>query len=399
LLAGGGGKAHIRIMCVGLPKTATNESGLKGRSVIDNTLHTRDTRRNQDFSREVKARVNAYFERKGLSKHANGAMIAKTVILLGVYVGSYALILTGLLPLTWAWFLCLVMGVAMAGIGFSVAHDALHGAYSANPRVNRMIGYVFDGLGANGYIWKITHNAIHHTYTNIRGYDEDLEVSPLIRLSPHTPHRPIHRFQHVFAFFAYATATVFWVFVKDYKYFFQKDLGPYRNKKHPRSEWLFLIFTKALYYLMMIVVPLLVLDITWWQFLIGFLTLHLTAGLILGVVFQLAHVVEPTEHLQEEQAKALKGAWMLYQMKTTNNFARDNRLLTWYVGGLNYQIEHHLFPRICHVHYKNLSPIVQELATKYGIPYNNCPSLLNVIRSHYRMLKEFGRPTGAASVA
>ncbi len=372
---------------------------MKGRSVIDNTLHTRDTRRNQDFSREVKARVNAYFERNGLSKHANGAMIAKTVILLAVYVGSYALILTGLLPLPWAWFLCLVMGVAMAGIGFSVAHDALHGAYSANPRVNRMMGYVFDGLGANGYIWKITHNAIHHTYTNIRGYDEDLEVSPLLRLSPHTPHRPIHRFQHVFAFFAYATATVFWVFVKDYKYFFQKDLGPYHNKRHPRSEWIFLIFTKALYYLMMIVVPLLVLDITWWQFLIGFLTLHLTAGLILGVVFQLAHVVEPTEHLQEEQAKALKGAWMLYQMKTTNNFARDNRLLTWYVGGLNFQIEHHLFPRICHVHYKNLSPIVQELATKYGIPYNNCPSLLNVIRSHYRMLKEFGRPTGVASVA
>jgi len=366
---------------------------------LDNTLRTREIKLNQDFAREVKARVNEYFERNRLSKHANGAMVTKTVILLGVYVGSYALILTGLLPLAWAWFLCLVMGVAMAGIGFSVAHDALHGAYSASPLVNRVLGYCFDGLGANGYIWKITHNNIHHTYTNIRGYDEDLEVSPLLRLSPHTPHRPIHRFQHIFAFFAYATATVFWVFVKDYKYFFQKDLGPYRNKKHPRSEWIFLIVTKALYYVMMIVVPLLVLDITWWQFLIGFLTLHMTAGLILGVVFQLAHVVEPTEHLREEQAKSLKGAWMFYQMKTTNNFARDNRLLTWYVGGLNFQIEHHLFPRVCHVHYRKLSPIVQELAIRYGIPYNISPTLRKVIGSHYRMLKEFGRPDGFAGIA
>ena len=143
-------------------------------------------------------------------------------------------------------------------------------------------------------------------------------------------------------------ATVFWVFVKDYKYFLQRDLGPYRDRKHPRAEWLFLIVGKLAYYVAMIVLPLLVLEITWWQFLIGFLTLHLTAGLILGVVFQLAHVVEATAQLGEDTAGALKGAWMLYQMRTTNNFAPDNRLLSWYVGGLNFQIEHHLFPRVCH---------------------------------------------------
>src|SRR5688572_9000150 len=238
-------------------------------------------------------------------------------MLVALYFGSYGLIISGLLPLPLMWLLCFVMGIGMAGIGFSVTHDALHGAYSASPRVNRVIGCCFDALGANGYIWKITHNGIHHTYTNIRGYDEDLEVSPLIRLSPHTPHLWVHRFQHVFAFVAYSLATVFWVFVKDYKYFLQRDLGPYRDKKHPAAEWRFLIVSKLLYYLAVIVVPLAVLDITWWQFVIGFLTVHLTAGLILGVVFQLAHVVEPTEHLEEHEAGALKGAWMLYQMRTT----------------------------------------------------------------------------------
>jgi linoleoyl-CoA desaturase len=350
----------------------------------------------QSFAREVKACVNDYFERNRLSRHANAAMITKTVLLVALYFGSYGLIISGVLPLLWMWFFCFVMGIGMAGIGFSVTHDALHGAYAANPRVNRLIGCLFDTLGANGYVWKITHNTIHHTYTNIRGYDEDLEVSPLIRLSPHTPFKPIHRFQHLFAFLAYGMATVFWVFVKDYKYFLQRDLGPYRDKKHPPSEWLFLIISKAAYYFAMIVLPLVVLDITWWQFLIGFLTLHLTAGLILGVIFQLAHVVEETEHLPEPEAGALKGAWMLYQMRTTNNFARGNRLLSWYVGGLNYQIEHHLFPRVCHVHYRHLSPIVERLAAKHGVPYHSCPTLRHAIRSHYRVLKRLGDPGYAA---
>jgi linoleoyl-CoA desaturase len=350
----------------------------------------------QDFAREVKAAVGEYFERNGLSRHANGAMVVKTVVLLALYFGSYGLIVSGVLPLAWMWLACFVMGIGMAGIGFAVTHDALHGAYSASPRVNRVIGCCFDALGANGYIWKITHNGIHHTYTNIRGYDEDLEVSPLIRLSPHTPHLWIHRFQHVFAFVAYSLATVFWVFVKDYKYFLQRDLGPYRDKKHPAAEWRFLIVSKLLYYFAVIVVPLLVLEITWWQYVIGFLTVHLTAGLILGVIFQLAHVVEPTEHLEEDAAGALKGAWMLYQMRTTNNFARDNRLLSWYVGGLNHQIEHHLFPRVCHVHYRALGPIVEGVARKHGVPYHSCPTLWQAIRSHYRMLKRFGDPGYAA---
>jgi linoleoyl-CoA desaturase len=187
-------------------------------------------------------------------------------------------------------------------------------------------------------------------------------------------------------------ATVFWVFVKDYKYFLQRDLGPYRDRKHPRAEWLFLLVGKLAYYVAMIVLPLLVLELTWWQFLIGFLTLHLTAGLILGVVFQLAHVVEATAQLGEDTAGALKGAWMLYQMRTTNNFAPDNRLLSWYVGGLNFQIEHHLFPRVCHVHYRQLSPIVQRLAAKHGIPYHSCPTLWQAIRSHYRVLQRLGAP-------
>jgi linoleoyl-CoA desaturase len=347
----------------------------------------------------MRSRVDDYFVERGLSKHANGAMIRKSVILLTVYVGSYALILSGQLALGWMWLLTFVMGVAMAGIGFSICHDALHGAYSADRRVNRALGWIFDAIGANGYMWKVTHNRIHHVYTNVRGCDEDVDVSPLIRLSPYAPHLPIHRWQHFFFPLAYSLSTVFWVFIKDYKYFFKRDLGPFKNIKHPTGEWVFLFVGKLAYYAVMIVLPLVLLPITWWQFLIGFMTLHLTAGLILGVIFQLAHVVEPTEHYSEDEIGPVKRSWMMHQMRSSSDFAPGSRLLSWYLGGINYQVEHHLFPKICHIHYRSISPIVQAVAARHGLPYNSYPTVWQAIASHYRTLKRFGDPAFAAATA
>ncbi len=344
------------------------------------------------FAKEVKARVNAYFKENGLSPNANAAMVTKTVVLFLVYFGSFALILTGWPGLAGSWFLAFLMGVGMAGIGFCIAHDALHGAYSANPKVNQWLGYSFDVLGANGYLWKITHNIIHHTYTNIHGHDEDLEVAGFIRLSPGMKYQWIHRYQHVLAFFAYSFATLFWVFAKDFKYFFARELGPYENKQHPVKEWVFLGFSKVLYFAYILGLPMWLTELTFVQWAIGFVTMHLTAGLILGVIFQLAHVVEETDHPKENEEGFIENAWMIHQLETTSNFARSNRVLGWYIGGLNYQIEHHLFPRVCSIHYEKISPIVQEVAAKYGVPYNNHETLFQAIRSHYRTLKKFGRP-------
>ena len=167
----------------------------------------------REFSKTVKSRVNKYFEENNLSRHANASMVIKTIIILGIYFGSYALIISGQFSLGIMWLLCVAMGIGMAGIGFSVSHDALHGAYSSNNKINYLIGLTFDIVGANGYIWKITHNIIHHTYTNIHGHDEDLEVAEFIRLSPHSEYKPVHRAQHILAFPAYSFATIFWAFI------------------------------------------------------------------------------------------------------------------------------------------------------------------------------------------
>lgn len=354
------------------------------------------------FIPDVKARVAAHFEATGRSTKADAAMVAKTVLLLTLTIGSYALIMSGAFSLMAMLGLCVLLGVGVAGVGFSVAHDALHGAYSASPRVNRLLGYTFDALGANGYMWKITHNVIHHTYTNIPGVDEDLTVSPLLRLSPGAPLLPIHRYQHIYGWLAYSLATLNWIFMKDFQQFMKRDIGPYKDRKHPKSEIATLLLGKAFCYTWMIVLPLLLLDVTWWQFLIGFVVVHLTAGTIMGVVFQLAHVVEGNDYPLPDEGGRMEHAWILHEMETTANFAPSNRLLSWYVGGLNYQIEHHLFPQICSVHYGQISGIVRTTAEECGVPYNSYPTLRAAIASHYRMLKQLGRtadPAGEAAVA
>ena len=351
------------------------------------------------FAADVRQRVDALFAERGVSRHADWRMVLKTVALLALTFGAYGAILSNRVPPAAMLALAVAMGVGMAGIGFSISHDALHGAYSAHPAVNRLLGFSFDMLGANGYLWRITHNVIHHTYTNIQGVDEDLEVSPLIRLSPRSDWRPVHRTQPVHAWLLYGLSTLFWVWVKDYKYFLQRDLGPYKDKRHPRREIALLIGGKAFYYSWSLVLPWLVVRVTWWQFLVGYLAMHVTAGLILGVVFQLAHVVEGAEHLAPDAAGHMDAAWMVHQMRTTSNFATGNALLTWYVGGLNHQVEHHLFPRVCSIHYPTIRPIVREVAARHGVPYHEQPTLRAAVRSHFRMLCRFRHRSPADAAA
>jgi len=351
-----------------------------------------------DFARDLKASVNAYFEERNLSRKANVWMVVKTLVMLGLLVGPYALIMTNSLNLWVMLGLAVIMGIGVAGCGFCISHDALHGAYTSSKFWNGLFGMAFEINGASTYFWKITHNVIHHTYTNIQGIDEDLEVSPLLRLSPTSDYKWFHRFQHLYVLFTYSLTTLFWVFLKDYQYLARKDLGPYKDMVHPRGEVVRLIAMKIFYYTYIIVLPLVFLDIAWWQFVIGFVAMHMTAGMILSLVFQLAHVIEGPEHHASAQADVMEDSWLVHEMKTTANFARRNRLLCWYVAGLNFQIEHHLFPKICSIHYPAIAPIVEEVARRHGIPYNDHPTFRAALRSHFRQLKYFGDPASIVTV-
>jgi linoleoyl-CoA desaturase len=345
-----------------------------------------------EFFATVKKRVDHYFKENNLSKNANGAMWAKTVFFLGGSVILYALIISNQFSPMVMLLLAILLGMFAAFIGFNVCHDAIHGSYSGNPKVNRVLSLVFNLIGANAYVWSITHNIVHHTFTNIPGHDEDIEVAPgLIRLSPEEKINKIQRYQHLYAFLLYGLASLSWVFRKDYKKFFQKKIGNYDNSRYPKTELFNLFFFKAVYYTLFIVVPLIVLDITWWQFLIGFVAMHLAEGLVLGLVFQLAHVVEGTDFPMPNEKGNIEEAWAIHQMRTTANFARNSTLANFLCGGLNFQIEHHLFPRICHIHYRPISDIVKQTAEEFNLPYIESETFGGAIASHYKMLKKFGK--------
>ena len=343
------------------------------------------------FVEELKAKVDAYFASRHLSVKANAGMVIKTVVLLAAFWGPYGLILSGRFGPWEMLGLAALMGVALAGIGFGISHDALHGAYSHNPKINAALGLSFDLMGANGYMWKITHNVVHHTYTNIHPIAKDLEVTPLLRLSPLAKHRPFHRWQHIYALFAFSMSTLNWVFWKDFDYFHRRTIGPYLDKKHPAGQIALMAFSKVFYVLWSIVLPLMVLRLPVWQFAIGWLTMHLVGGTILGVVFQLAHVVEQTAHPVPDELGRMPNGWLVHEMLTTANFCTRNPLVSWYVGGLNFQIEHHLFPKTCSVHYPKIQWIVREVAAKHHIPYYENPTFLGAVGSHLRMLRRLGR--------
>ncbi len=348
---------------------------------------------------DLRQRVNAYFKEKGISQHANAEMVIKTLVLISLYFVPYFLILLAELPLSVMWVLAVVMGVAVAGIGMCVMHDANHGSYSSSPWLNAFVGYSLNLIGGNKFNWQIQHNVKHHTFTNIYGADEDLSNGDVIRLSPYSEMKWFHKHQHIYSWFLYMLGTLSWVTIKDFKQF--GDL--YEERKHINKntfsqEVLILVLSKVFYYIYMLVIPSLILPIAFWQIFLGFVTIHLVAGLILSVTFQLAHVVETTDHTCCDSDSNLD-SWVAHQIKTTSNFARKNRFLNWYLGGLNFQIEHHLFPHICHVHYRPISKIVKQVVEDRGLIYNEHLSLSTAVKSHYATLRHYGQFKAEASLA
>jgi linoleoyl-CoA desaturase len=250
----------------------------------------------------------------------------------------------------------------------------------------------FNIVGASEYMWSIMHNVVHHTYTNIEGHDDDIEVVPILRLSPYQHYKRVMRYQHVYAFFLYMLTTLSWVFVKDYRKFFQKQIGNYDNKTHKKREYFFLFFYKALYYFLFILLPFILMDFAWWQVLLGFVVLHLVEGFTLAIIFVLAHVVEGPEFPSPDEQGVVSYNWAIHQLRTTSDFARKSKLVSFLCGGLNFQVEHHLFPRICHVHYEALSEIVKETADEFKVPYHEQPTFFSAVASHYRLLRRLGQP-------
>jgi linoleoyl-CoA desaturase len=321
-------------------------------------------------------------------------MVIKTIFMFALYFTPFVLMLTGVVTNTWGMVgLCLLMGFGLAGIGLSIMHDANHGSYSTKSWINDGLGYSLNVVGGNAFNWKVQHNVLHHTYTNIHDVDEDISPRGILRMTPHGPWKSIHQFQHLYAWFFYGLMTLVWVSLKDFlrigKY--EKEGLVKKQKTTFSREWLILASSKVIYFAYILVLPLIVMDITWYQWLVGFLIMHYVAGFILAVIFQPAHVIDGTEYPLPDDEGKMENSWAIHQLHTTTNFANENKILSWYCGGLNYQVEHHLFPNVCHVHYRNLSSIVKKTAHEFGLPYKAAPTFTQALWLHGKLLKELGK--------
>jgi linoleoyl-CoA desaturase len=348
----------------------------------------------RDFVAILNKRVNEYFKTRNLSRHANPEMVIKTIVMFGLYMIPYFMIVTSTVTGTfWLIVMIFIMGIGLAGIGLSVMHDANHGAYSGTAWINTVIGYSLNFIGANVFNWKMQHNVLHHTYTNVHDEDEDISPRGVLRMSPHSKWVFIHRYQFIYAWFLYGLMTIVWMVTKDFiRLIRYQKLG--LIKKHNANltkEWIILLGTKLFYAGYIFVIPVLVTSLTWWQVLLGFFMMHYLAGFILAIIFQPAHVIEGTAYPLPDENRSLENSWAVHQLLTTTNYGNSSRWFSWYVGGLNFQIEHHLFPNICHVHYRKISVIVKDTAKEFGLPYKSVKTFIGALAMHARLLKQLGR--------
>ncbi|MEX0995520.1 MAG: acyl-CoA desaturase [Flavobacteriaceae bacterium] len=344
------------------------------------------------FFKTLNTRVNDYFKERNLKKTGNWKLHLKTIVMFALFLTPYFLILTLNIP-GWAQLLLtIVMGVGMAGVGMNVMHDGNHGSYSSKKWVNKFMGSTIYILAGNVYNWQVQHNVLHHTYTNIHGHDEDMEAGRIMRFSKHAEWKRFHKYQHLYSVLLYGLLTFNWALTTDFKQtrdYLKRKLS-YGEFPNPVKQWSIVVISKIIYISIWIVIPMLILSIAWWKVLIGFFVMHYVAGVILSVVFQLAHMVKDAQMPLPDETGTMKNTWAIHQLYTTVNFATKNKVVNWYTGGLNHQVEHHIFPNISHVHYTKISKIVRETAKEFNLPYHEYKTTRKAILSHFSHLKEMG---------
>ncbi len=350
------------------------------------------TDKNQ-FFKTLNKRVNEYFKEKNIDKTGNWKLHLKAIIMFALFFVPFFVIFFINVPV-WVYLLAsIVIGIGMAGVGMNVMHDGNHGSYSSKTWLNKIMGGSIYILAGNVYNWQVQHNVLHHTYTNIPGHDEDLDAGRVIRFTKEAKWYKFHAFQHYYSIFLYGLLTINWCLTTDFKQMgvYLKRKLSYGSEPNPTNLWTGLVISKIVYFGFWIVLPLIFGAASWWVILLGFFAMHYTAGMILSVVFQLAHITEDTINPHPNEDGEIENTWAIHQLLTTVNFAPKNWIVNWYTGGLNHQIEHHIFPNISHIHYGKIAEFVKQTAAECDLPYFEYQTMRSAVAAHFKHLKELGQ--------
>lgn len=344
----------------------------------------------KEFTQALRGRVQLYFKERHLSTRANGWMYAKSLIFLLIVAAFYSLLLSGWATGMWFFITYLSLGFLSGCAAMNIAHDALHGAYLKNKYGNRLLGFVMDVFGGSSFYWKYGHTVEHHLFTNIAGHDVDIGASFFLRLCPQQKRYIFHRFQHIYAPLLYSANLMRWIYFSDYSRvivaLFNRKLQPEFSK----FEVLTLLSFKLLHLVLFLGLPILLLPFPWWQIVLAYLGFLAVLGFTMTLVFQLAHIVEDVAYPLPDAQGHIEDNFIHHQLITTTNFANRSRWAHFLFGGLNFQVEHHIFPQICHIHLSKIARIVRETAREFQMPYHENPTFLGAVYSHFAMLKKLG---------
>lgn len=344
------------------------------------------------FFRTLNKRVNTYFKEKNIKRTGNWKLYSKAILMFALLFIPFFIILFAPISQLTMLGMAIISGIGMAGVGMNVMHDSNHESFSSKKWVNKIMGSSMYVLAGNVYNWKVQHNVLHHTFTNIKGHDEDIDAGRIIRFSKHSKWLKIHKLQRFYSIFIYGLLTINWAITTDFKQtsrYLKRKLS-YGKFPNPTAQWITLVITKILYYAFWLAMPILLLDLSWWKVLIGFFVMHYTAGLILSIVFQLAHVVPKTDMPLPDKEGNLEHTWAIHQLYTTSNFAPNNKFVSFFTGGLNHQVEHHIFPHISHIHYGKIAKIVKDTAKEFNLPYYEYKTMTKALIEHFHQLKTLG---------
>jgi linoleoyl-CoA desaturase len=341
------------------------------------------------FHVELKRRVEAHLRATGRRERDCTEMYLKTAIIFASFASFYVLLV--FVATTW-WQvvpLAVALGLTVVAIGFNVMHDASHEAYSDHAWLNRAMAMSLDLVGGSSYFWRWKHNVFHHTFVNVIGYDTDINLAGLGRLTPHHRRAWIHRWQHFYVWFLYGVMVFKWQLYDDFRLAFTGRMGEHKIPRPRGHEWVVFFGGKLVFLSLAFGIPLLLHPA--WAVAALYAVTAVVTGVVLGVVFQLAHCVEDADFPVDSGSGRMIAPWAVHQVETTVDFARANRAVSWLLGGLNFQIEHHLFSRLCHVNYPAIAPLVEQTCREFGVRYKHNSTFLTALRSHYCWLRSMGR--------
>jgi linoleoyl-CoA desaturase len=337
------------------------------------------------FHKTLKRRVNQHFIANDRSPKDSANLYQKTFVIMTWFIVSWTLLVFAAQTWWQAGILCISLALAMGGIGFSIQHDGNHKAYSDHSWVNQVAGFGADLMGVSSYFWNLHHTLLHHSYTNVCGVDLDIDLGVLARYAPQQERRSFHRFQHLYLPVLYCLLLINWHVYRDFNDLVRASIGDYKVSRPKGKDLVLFVVGKIGFFALAFGIPVLFHPV--WQVMVGYLVTSAIVGLLLSIVFQTAHCMPQAKFVDiPANAQPLEDNWAVHQLETTVNFAPNNALLSWYVGGLNYQVEHHLFPGISHVHYPELSTIVRKTCEEYGVTYNMLPTFRAAIAAHFQWL-------------